>query len=152
MKTIELTQGKVTIVDDDDFERLNQWKWRYNTNGYAIRSISRKPGKRTIRMHREIIGTPDGMETDHINCNKLDNRKENLRFCNRSQNEANRFKYNNNTSGRKGICWNKDRQKWVAQIQVNGKGVYLGRFTDIEDAAKAYEKAATEYFGEFARV
>jgi hypothetical protein len=152
MKTIKLTLGKVAIVDNDDFDKLNQWKWNC-VNGYAARLVSRKLGKRVmIYMHREILGTPDGMECDHINSNRLDNRKQNLRICNRSQNQANRSKSSNNTSGYKGVNWHKVNQKWRAKIKINGRSKYLGCFTDIEDAAKAYEKAAIEYFGEFARV
>lgn len=152
MKQIELTKGQVAIVDDDDYEWLSQQKWCYS-KGYAIRMSSRKLGKQMgIHMHREILGTPDGMETDHINGDRLDNRKANLRICNHSQNEANQGKLSNNTSGRKGVCWDKNRQKWLAQIQVNYKQINLGCFTDIEDAAHTYEKAAIEYFGEFARV
>jgi len=151
VKQIELTQGKVATVDDDDFERLNQQKWYFN-QGYAIR---RRPGLRGqpgIFMHREILGTPYGMETDHADGNKLNNCKVNLRICNRSQNEANRGKDKDNISGRKGVSWDKYHKKWHAQIVVNSIRKHLGYFTDIEEAAKAYKEAAIEYFVEFARI
>jgi hypothetical protein len=152
MKKIELTRGKVTIVDDDDFERLSQWKWFYHHEGYAVRNMTIASGKqKIILMHREILGTPNGMDSDHINGNKLDNRRINLRICTTSQNLANQDIRSDNISGRKGVCWDEHNRKWRAYIMTNCKQKNLGRFADIEDATKAYEKAATEYFGEFKR-
>jgi len=150
MKTIKLTQGRMAIVDDDDYERLQQWKWCCSGNGYVIRH---RPGHESvILMHREVLGTPDGIDTDHINGNKLDNRKENLRFCNGSQNMANQGKLSNNTSGYKGVTWDKLNKKWKSQIKVYGINIHLGRFINVEDAANAYKEAAIKYFGEFARI
>ena len=150
MKEIELTQGKVAIVDDEDFEYISQWKWCYTINqksrsGYAIR----RPG---ILMHRVINKTPPGMQTDHINGNGLDNRKENLRSCTRTQNKANVKMNRNNKSGYKGVSREKKRKTWRAHIRIGGKGRALGRFDILEEAARAYDRAAREKFGEFARL
>jgi len=151
MKEIPLTRGKVTLVDDEDFEWLNQWKWQCSASGYAIRRLPR-PIRETIWMHREIMHTPKGMDTDHINCNRSDNRRCNLRICTRSQNKANAFIQANNTSGYKGIKWHGREKLWLAYIQVNGKECYLGSYKTKEDAALAYNNGAIKYFGEFAKI
>src|SRR4030066_2184242 len=112
MKEIKLTRGKVAIVDDEDYEWINQWKWHCNGQGYAERHCD-IPGKRTmIKMHRLILNTPNGMETDHINHNRLDNRKSNLRVRTRSQNAINTPIRSSNTSGKKGVDWKKNVGKW----------------------------------------
>ena len=151
MKEIPLTQGKVTLVDDEDFEYLNQWKWYYDNCGYARRSIH-VPDQGAILMHRAIVQTPDDMETDHINGNKLDNQRTNLRICTMPQNRRNRRAYANNTSGFKGVVWNMSAKKWEAYIRMNIKRIYLGLFADPAEAARAYDKAATQYYGEFANL
>jgi hypothetical protein len=151
MKEIELTNGKVAIVDDEDYEWLSQWKWLCTHKGYAARCVRIKNGNPiTVYMHREIIGPPDGMFTDHINHDKLDNRRENLRVCTMSQNNANIPKRKNNSSGRKGVYWREDAKKWIAQISPGGTRINLGYFSDINDASCAYKNAAEKYFGDFA--
>ena len=105
-----------------------------------------------IYMHRVVMNTPDGMETDHISMNTLDNRRENLRQCTRAENSANKKKYSTNTSGYKGVTWHKAANKWRAQITINYKNHILGQFDKIEDAAKAYNEAAKNRLGEFARL
>ena len=152
MKTIPLTKGKVAIVDDDMFEELSQYKWYCDSYGYAVRTVSSRPGKpKTIWMHRVICGTPAGMETDHINEKKLDNRRENLRRCTSAENRRNIKKPTNNTSGYKGVNWLKRNRKWRAEIKVNGKKKHLGCFDDLLAAAHAYDQAARERFGIFAK-
>ena len=148
MKEIELTQGKVAIVDDEDYEWLSRWKWYYG-NGYAVRHSTRFLGRKHIFMHREILGTPDGMETDHINRDCLDNRRENLRACNGSQNRMNTSIPITNKSGYKGVVWNASRKKWQAQIGINYRRKYLGLYNTASAASDAYNKAALELFGEF---
>lgn len=150
MKEIKLTQGKVALVDDEDFEYLNQRKWHYS-KGYAVSTSRRLFGfQKTIAMHREIMNTPNGMETDHINGDKLDNRKNNLRNCFHLENGKNRKIQINNTSNYKGVSFDKRAGKWRSVIYIEKKKISLGNFTNIEDAARAYDKKAIELFGEFA--
>ena len=101
-------------------------------------------------MHRLLIKISKGFETDHINRNKLDNRKVNLRRVNRSQNSINISLRSNNVSGFKGVHWNKQRNKWRVKLNVNKKEIYLGLYVTQEEAALAYNQAAQKYFGEFA--
>jgi len=145
MKEIPLTQGKVTLVDDDDFEYLNQWKWYCSSNNYALRGAPKH-----IRMHRVIMRTPAGVFVDHINHNKLDNRKENLRNCTKAENCRNQLLFSSNTSGYKGVYFNKWNNKWMAQLRCFGEHRHLGYFSNPEDAARAYDKEAIKKFGEFA--
>jgi hypothetical protein len=149
MKEIKLTQGKVAIVDDCDYEYLSQWKWRFN-DGYAERYIKANGKLKHSRMHRYILDAPVGMEVDHKNRNRLDNRRENLRACTRSQNEANRNIFPNNISGKKGVSWDKVNNKWRAVVCFHRKYIHVGRYKNIDDASEAYNKKAEELFGEFA--
>ena len=156
MKKIELTQGKFAIVDNEDFEWLNQWKWHYNnSDGYAYRTkvfrrINGKQPKEHISIHRLINKTPKGMETDHINHNRLDNRKNNLRTVNRVQNCMNTSIRKDNKSGFKGVSFSKDRQKWMACIKFDNKVHNLGRFITKEEAALAYNQMAKIVYSKFA--
>ena len=156
-KTIPLTRDYVTVVDNDDYEWLNQYKW-YSACGrggliYAARNI-RRNGKRTMEfMHRIIINPAENMEVDHINGNGIDNRRHNLRVCTHSQNAQNQRPQKRNLSSKyKGVYWRKRRKCWRAQIQNNGKKMYLGHFDNEEAAAHAYNEAAIRLFGEFAQL
>lgn len=102
-------------------------------------------------MHRAILGAKKGEESDHRNCNGLDNRRANLRLCTTSQNQMNRRKQDGCTSNFKGVFWDKERRKWLSRIHYKGKQIHLGRFYIEKDAAHAYNQAATKFFGEFAR-
>jgi hypothetical protein len=144
VKEIQLTQGRIAFVDDEDYERLIQWKWRYER--YAICEVN----GRVTKMHRLILDAPEGVEVDHCNNNKLDNRKANLRLATRSLNEANKPKRSGTVSHYKGVTWHSS--KWRAKIKRNGETHYLGHYDSEIDAAKAYDRAAREAFGEYARL
>lgn len=149
---IKLTKGKYAIVDKEDFDWLNQWKWHYSDGGYAHRSQHIRLGKnkyscKIIRMHRLINNTPDGFVTDHINRNKLDNRKCNLRTVDKSVNSINRDKPENNKSGYKGVYWDSWSKKWRAELGLNGKRIRLGRYANIKDAIAARKLAEGTYYG-----
>jgi len=101
---------------------------------------------------REILKPPDNMQCDHINGNGLDNRRCNLRICSHSENQHNGSPYVGCSSRFKGVHWRKDRRKWQTSIRNAGKPIYLGYFTDEAEGARAYDRAARELFGEFARV
>jgi len=163
MKKIKLTQGKETLVDDDDYEMLNEHKWHAAKAGnkyYAVRSLSTQSDgtRKRLKMHRAIIKPTDELEIDHRNGNTLDNRKENLRECTHQQNQANRRLGKDNTSGYKGVSYkkrNKDMinehsKPWEVRIRYNGKRLYLGAYKTKEEAALAYNKKAIELYGEYA--
>lgn len=158
MREIPLTQGMIALVDDEDYTGLARWKWYYHKGstaktGYAKRKHSRQDGEqKTIFMHRIILNTPPKYQTDHINGNGLDNRKENLRVATHSQNKCNAGKYQNNTSGFKGVSWRKDRKRWLAYIRLGTQRIHIGYFKDKLKAASAYNKGATKCHGEFARL
>lgn len=157
MKTIQLTKGLQTFVDDADFEWLSQWKWCSMTSRdkfYGARNIHQREGSpHLVLLHRQILGLEkgDGLTGDHINGNTLDNRRENLRIATYMENGRNRGKQANNTSGFKGVSWHKRNRKWWAQIQVDGKHFSLGFFTTPEKAHAIYCEAATKQHREFAR-
>lgn len=159
MKEIKLTKGQVALVDDEDYEYLNQWKWQahesYN-NFYAMRSYSENNKTKHVLMHRLIMKTKTGYDVDHIDHNGLNNQKNNLRNCSRSDNLK-----NNTPRGRSrymGVRYQSERKNGkvyeyiCSQITVNGKWMHLGLFKTEEDAAMAYDNAARKYFGEYANL
>ena len=161
-KEIELTRGKVTIVDDEDYSFLMQWNW-YARSGdspeyYATRSlhVSLENGKYTrkaVIMHRVLTGAPNGYVVDHINGDTLDNRKSNLRVCRHANNIRNMRKSDRPlTSPYTGVSYHKKSGKWQASIKTQYKQKWLGNFIDPVKAAKAYNVAAIKQHGQFARL
>lgn len=155
MKKIPLTQGKFALVDDEDFDVLNKFKWCCNNWGYAMRNIQRNGIKSAIIMHREIMNTPKGMDTDHIDHNKLNNQKNNLRICTRRENQRNRKKNVNGTSKFKGVYATTEHgyKYYVSHIIVTGKRLFKTFPQTPEgeiEAAKWYNEQAEKHHGEFA--
>ncbi len=159
-RTIPLTRGQFTIVDAADFDWLNQWKWyadwsAFTETYYARRNCTVVGGvkAKSVKMHRAILGlvAGDRFDADHRNLNTLDNRRENLRICTRSQNRVNTGPRIDNAIGLKGVCWHKVTSKWIASIQYQGKKYHLGIFPTPQAAHDAYCEAAKRLHGEFAR-
>lgn len=144
MKEITLSNGKTCLVSDIDYPELSKYKWYETTIGY----VARYSKKKCILMARAILKCSKSEETDHINRNKLDNRRENLRKVSRLENMANRTKQKNNTTGYKGVT--KSLRKFRANITHNKQLYCLGSYFTAEEAAKAYDKKAKELNGEFA--
>lgn len=157
MRELPLTQGKVARVDDADYEDLSQHNWyagRIRRRWYALRNGSRTLGpRRIVKMHHEVAGRPpDGLETDHVNGDGLDNRRANLRFVTHAQNMANALPLLGCSSRFKGVYWDKRDRRWVARIKSGGKSRRLGCFTNEKQAAHAYDAAAIAQWGEYARL
>lgn len=160
MKLINVSTPKhpnaFTMVDDDDYEDLNSHKWHLSGpegNLYVSRKSKAGEGReRTIMMHRQILRLLSGEVCDHRNGIRTDNRRVNLRRCTYAENAMNGCMQKNNTSGYKGVSWHKDNRRWSAHIQDKGKSVHLGSFFCLIKAARAYDEAAKERFGEFARL
>ena len=154
MKEIQLTHGKVALVDDGDYEYLNQWKWlaapHHTGTWYVVRSVTCEGKKKSIRMHRLIMDTPPNMEVDHIDHNGLNNQRSNLRNCTNSQNHMNRFPYKGRTSVYKGVYYKKSEKGYVAKIKINQVVIWGGTFKSEIEAAHVYDELAKKYFGEFA--
>lgn len=156
MKTIPLTRGLFTTVDDSDYAELSRHKWCANKMGgrmYAVRGAYSKETKKThiVLMHREMLNAPKGTHVDHINFDTLDNRRENLRVCSVAENIRHRSGPNkNNKTGVRGVCYLTKLNKYMAQIAPNGKMIFLGHFNTVAEASRAYNSAAERYFGEFA--
>ena len=157
MKRIPLGRGEHAIVDDADFDWLNQWKW-WTTGGgkykhYAQRaSYPKGGGKIHISMHRLVLGLTTKIECDHINGNGLDNRRSNLRKCSKAQNACNRRPQKKKMGRFKGVIWRKETKKWRAMIRHNKRLIHLGSFDDEVAAAIAYNTASLKYHKEFGRL
>lgn len=147
------SKGERFYFDKEDFQKINSYCWYIDNYGYVVTDSHKYHGvknKKNLRMHRIIMDYWDNkLDIDHINNNKFDNRKSNLRLVTRSQNFMNKDKQSNNTSGVTGVYWDKSRNKWMAAIQVNGKQINLGRYDNKKDAVVARKHAENKYFGEY---
>lgn len=157
MKEIELTQGKVALVDDRDYVALSRWTWfaHKDPKGCWYAGRTDRTGKqRTVHMHRQLLGIEvvGTMRIDHKNGDGLDNQRDNLRTCTHRQNGQNQKLNSANASGYKGVDWKADRKKYRARITVDDTTLELGFFNRVIDAAVAYDQAAQIYFREFARL
>jgi AP2-like factor (euAP2 lineage) len=153
MKKIKVRNDIVAKIDDEDYEFLSSFNWVFSI-GYAKRNIRKSENmKKTMDyMHRMIMNAKDGEMVDHINGDTLDNRRKNLRIVTPLQNQMNKKPSRFSSSRYKGVCWKKLYQKWESNIRINGRSIFLGRYDCEEDAAKAYNDAASNSFGEFARL
>lgn len=151
-KELKLTQGKVALVDDEDFEFLNQWKWQWVDRYPSRVTLISETGvvRKRLYLHKVIMNTPKGMLCDHINHSTLDNRKENLRNCTNSENQRNRRIHKRNKSGYKGVS--KHGTGWRVFVDKNNKHVFSKTYRDIVVAARAYDEKAKEIHGEFANL
>jgi predicted RNA methylase len=147
MKELPVKWNRLTKVDDEDYERFKNFRWHFAGNGYVARTVERFT---TIFLHDEIMKPPVGFQVDHIDRDKLNNQQSNLRVCTRSQNVQNSNLRSTNTSGYRGVFFENNTDKWVARITKDYRKRFLGRFDTAVDAARAYDKAACELFGEHA--
>lgn len=158
MKEIPLSNGGVALVDDEDYEALSRWTWRRDYKGYARRTYyggyylaDGKKKVRTMTMHRQIMGNERGVQYDHINGNKLDCRKSNLRRATNQQNLWN-TRRTRGSSRFKGVMWRASRSKWRVKVKQGDRYLELGEFRNEEIAAMAYDDAVRKLRGEFARL
>jgi hypothetical protein len=147
-KIIILANGGETLISDEDYHWLAQRSWYRISTGYASCDLWGRRGGMKVLMHRLILLAPDTASVDHANGDPLDNRRENLRLATQRQQNANRHKITGQSEF-KGVYRRRDGLKWCAQIK-NGRMIYLGSFAKELDAARAYNTAAIEQFGEFA--
>ncbi len=156
MKTITLTKGMEAKVDNVDYPVVNQWKWHCLKIGYAARTVCSKPKRSMIYMHRQVAqlaGLSLDHEIDHINGDKLDNRRCNLREATKAQNNMNRKVLRKGKSSKyRGVSYYKQMHRWEAYIKLPDRKVRLGYFEDELEAAKAYNQAAKKHYGEFANL
>lgn len=156
-KAMKLNNGAECVVDDADCAFLMQWVWQIDSKGYAVRTVhlGKVDGnhrKTSIKMHRLLTAAPSGYQVDHVNGDKLDNRKKNLRICTNSQNQMNGASYRGSSSKFRGVSYRKRDKLWVAQIQKDKKKHHIGQFECEKDAALAYNAKAKHLFGEFVRL
>ncbi len=151
MKQIRLTQGMVALVDDEDFEWLSRRKWFAHKIRNAWYAASHGSDGR-FYMHRVIMNAPTNKLVDHVDGDGLNNQKNNLRFASNAENLWNQDKHKNNTSGYKGVHFDKKSQIWIAQIRSAVGQRNIGQFSTPQEAAHAYDEAAKELHGQFAHL
>ena len=150
------TNGKKFYFDLEDYNKIRGYRWYVNESDGYVEAIKENNETRHIKLHRLIMDVVDQdwriCQVDHIHGreSRYDNRKSNLRIVTVSQNGMNKGLQSNNTSGVRGVNWDKQRQKWRVRIKINGKEIHLGYFTKLDDAIKVRENAERKYFGEYA--
>lgn len=153
MKSIQLTTGEKAKVDDLDFPCLRRFTWAANAYGYATHYRRVGNRNRTISMARAILWTPPGYRLDHINGDRLDNRRKNLRCVLPWQNRTNSGVRRDSLTRFKGVSLQNSRKRpFKAVIRVGGKLLWLGAFSSPKEAARAYDQAAQKHFGRFSRL
>jgi hypothetical protein len=153
MEMINLSDTLSTKVDDEDFAHLNRFNWSRCSSGYAVRRKILNSGRRVVvYMHREVLNFPRGFDVDHINGDKLDNRKSNLRAVTKQQNQFNRGAIKGSSSKYKGVSWLSAKKLWRASIKIDTKYRHIGLFTTEIVAAAAYNAIAIEHHGDYARL
>lgn len=150
MKKIKLRKKGFAIVDPMYYDMVNKLSWFIDGRGYVVTDTNRRKDRKLIKLHRSIMNARKNEAVDHINRDRLDNRIKNLRICTIGQNNCNRGKQKNNTSGYKGVTWDKKNKKWQASIQWLGKAHKVGRYKTAKQASLAYNKMAKIIHGEFA--
>ena len=142
VRRIPIGKNKFALVDSETYFilMLADHKWGISSHGYVRTSIEIDGKRKILYLHKAIMPAPEGYDIDHINRDKLDNRKVNLRICSRSENLHNQGLRRNNKSGHKGVYFRKDNKKWVAQIGINGKNKNLGSYLTFNEAVRIYEK------------
>jgi hypothetical protein len=154
-KRIPLSRGKWALISDEDFERVNAYKWCCDRNGYACRmvhiaTVDGIRSRRKVMLHRFILDAPVGMEVDHANHNKLDNRRVNIRLATKTQNRANARPRTTGSSKYKGVSWHRRDGGWCAGIHINSATKFLGVYKDEAAAARVYDAAAYAAWGDYA--
>lgn len=145
---LKLINTKVyAIIDDEDYDKIKHLRWRLSTIGYV--TARDNVLKQEVYIHRLLLNAPNNLLVDHINKNKLDNRKINIRLVTKSQNAMNSKKQNNNTSGCRGVYWRQERSCWLVYINVNGKRIGLGHYKDFNSAVATRKEGELKYFGEY---
>ena len=138
-------KGKYAEVDDEDYLSLKNYRWHLVGGRYIARGIMTDGKQTRLYLHHAILGKKEGMDVDHINGNKLDNTRKNLRFVTHHQNTLNRKTPSNNTTGYRGVTYHKKDKKYQAAISKKGKTVYLGQFKTSKEASLIYNQARMEY-------
>lgn len=136
MEKLQLTKGKEALIDDENYIEVSKNRWSYHHSDYVVR------GKPQVSLHRFIMKAKKGQYVDHKNRNKLDNRKENLRFCTRKQNQWNTRSYD-------GVHWRGDREAWIVRMRVNGRMKYIGYYKTKKQAEDARKEVSLKYHKEF---
>jgi hypothetical protein len=149
-KQIHLTKGQVALIDAADYDQLIQLHWLYSPHGYAMRTMTKNKRRYFIQMHSEIMNAQPGELVDHIDRDRLNNTRANLRIVDRRQNMWNRNPNKRSAIAYKGVS--KHIRGWHARIRVYGQRIHLGYFDDPKMAAQVYDAAALRFFGEYAHI